>query len=848
MQHTTIKRSYFNREICERKDLGVGVEVMSGVYQSIRMAEGRQLVANVDVSRTVFWNVDTFENIVANLANHEGGLGTLVWRDGNQQTNSGFEMMKRLKGSWFTVQHKNQTAEAKKRQWEVAAIRSESARECKFRIWDSAGNAPGAETTIFDHYQHQYGITLDHPDLPVVQTTKNITKRDKDNNIIFESPVTFPLEFCSMRPNQRYPYKLDEEQTTKMIKFTVQGPRQRLDDIHKGLNMLGWQKDGFLNIWGLKICSEQIRTQARMLEPPKLLFKGLELDLKPGKSGKWHLTNKQFIASNTAPLISWGVMIIKSTTTGRPAIKKHEAIKKNEATKKNEAIKEHEVDHFVSELVVKYKNFGGDIKTENPQIRSHGCKDLATAIPQFYEDIKKEHNKMRPQILVFILPSTDAQVYFRIKQICDCQLGVYSQCVQAEKAQKSEYSYISNLLMKFNAKLGGKTNTTVSQPNKSLKPSGQNRHNLKPDVKNVQPTSSLGSTTSRQLAARTPRAMYIGADVSHPAPGGHAPSYAAMTVSMDKTATRYSAAVQTNGFRQEMISTPNLRYCLTRLLEKWIKDVGEGLPDHVYYFRDGVGESQYKTLLAKEVADIRQIFRELNETHEELKTKFIVVVAEKRHHIRFLPEGGKESDKADGNGNPLPGTIVDRDVTDWRGNDIYLCSHTALKGTARPTHYTMLLDEANIDVDTFQRTLYEQCYQYVRSTTAVSLHPAVYYAHLASKRAQAHDNGPRNDPPPPKDKGKGKGKGSATSSLNDSSEEPAPPKDKGKGKGKGPATSSSDDPSEEPAALKDKAKGKGKDPATSSSDDSSEEPALLLPLKDWKDGQTEWIGYGMWFI
>lgn len=112
------------------------------------------------------------------------------------------------------------------------------------------------------------------------------------------------------------------------------------------------------------------------------------------------------------------------------------------------------------------------------------------------------------------------------------------------------------------------------------------------------------------------------------------------------------------------------------------------------------------------------------------------MVAEKRHHIRFFPQG-KWADKT---GNPLPGTIVDRDVTHPLENDIYLCSHRAIQGTARPTHYHMLMDEANIAADTFQKLLYEQCYQYIRSTTPVSLHPAVYYAHLASNRARSHEN------------------------------------------------------------------------------------------------------------
>ena len=95
-----------------------------------------------------------------------------------------------------------------------------------------------------------------------------------------------------------------------------------------------------------------------------------------------------------------------------------------------------------------------------------------------------------------------------------------------------------------------------------------------------------------------------------------------------------------------------------------------------------------------------------------------VVVAEKRHHIRFFPPQGGAADK---NGNPLPGTIVDRDVTHPFENDVYLCSHVAIQGTARPTHYHMLMDEANVPADKFQALLYDHCYQYQRATTPVSL-------------------------------------------------------------------------------------------------------------------------------
>ena len=41
--------------------------------------------------------------------------------------------------------------------------------------------------------------------------------------------------------------------------------------------------------------------------------------------------------------------------------------------------------------------------------------------------------------------------------------------------------------------------------------------------------------------------------------------------------------------------------------------------------------------------------------------------------------------------------------------------------------------------DELQTILYEQVYQYARATTPVSIHPAVYYAHIASGRAGTHD-------------------------------------------------------------------------------------------------------------
>lgn len=117
--------------------------------------------------------------------------------------------------------------------------------------------------------------------------------------------------------------------------------------------------------------------------------------------------------------------------------------------------------------------------------------------------------------------------------------------------------------------------------------------------------------------------MIIGADVSHAAPGSNGASFAAMTMSMDKLAARYAAAVETNGIRVEMIATRNIEDMLRPLIQNWQETVGGGrLPEHVYYFRDGVSEGAYQKVLTQEVADIKRIFTDLGRHNPKFSVSF----------------------------------------------------------------------------------------------------------------------------------------------------------------------------------------------------------------------------------
>lgn len=452
-------------------------------------------------------------------------------------------------------------------------------------------------------------------------------------------------------------------QTANMIKFAVSRPQQRKAAIERGMAMLDWGNDAYLRNYGLDIDPNMLQTKARILDPPEVQY-AKKATAKPGFSGRWDLRGKTFATSPKEPLKTWGVCILVQGQDRRPP----------------PTIEQ--VKTFLQSFINLYRGHGGVVTNTNPPI-IHGVPDTAKAIETTWSAAGNQM-QMRPQMLMIILPNKNSDVYHRIKKSTDCRYGVMSQCVQASNVLKNQPQYCSNVLMKFNCKLGGTTCTVK----------GKLPHFSEPT-------------------------MIIGADVSHPAPGAATASMAAMTVSMDKTASRYAAGVQSNGYRIEMIQQNTIEHILKPLIQHWLTHVGEGrLPKHVYYFRDGVSEGQYKPLLNQEVADIQGIFRGYTQQNPALMPKFTTVVCEKRHHIRFFPSAGPAADK---NMNPVPGVVVDHDVTHPFENDIYLCSHAAIQGTARPTHYTILKDEAKVPVDKFQTMLYESCYQYQRATTPVSL-------------------------------------------------------------------------------------------------------------------------------
>jgi hypothetical protein len=77
-----------------------------------------------------------------------------------------------------------------------------------------------------------------------------------------------------------------------------------------------------------------------------------------------------------------------------------------------------------------------------------------------------------------------------------------------------------------------------------------------------------------------------------------------------------------------------------------------------------------------------------------------------------------KSEDADRNGNPRPGTVVDKGVTAIYDFDFFLQAHGGLQGTTRPTHYYVVVNEMGFKADELQSLTNNVSYMFARATKA----------------------------------------------------------------------------------------------------------------------------------
>lgn len=506
-----------------------------------------------------------------------------------------------------------------------------------------------------------------------------------------QRPFTyFPAEMVEIQPGQAIKATLTMEETTAMLEFACRSPYSNALSISTASRQALDLDDASLGKFGLSVDKELLTVQGRVLNAPAVSYHSAEVNGKTvnvtPKNGSWNMRSVKVIKPGKR-IERWTWVNLMVSHNQRRAVEKSVVLS---------------FGAFLASMGIAINK----VPMNPPQEVTDPGEQKDGQMEKIFEWLKKNE----VQLLVVILAEKDSTgLYGRIKRLGDCTYGIHTSCVVSQQFAKGSLPYFANVGLKVNLKAGG-TN-----------------HKLRDEFGILQD----GKT------------MIVGYDVTHPTnmplkKGDEPPSLVGFVSSIDQDLAQWPALAWEQASKQEMLSDKLIGAFMTRL-DTWSKHNGGRYPDNIIIYRDGVSEGQFSQVLDKELPCIRDACR--NKYSPKSQPKLTIVVAVKRHQTRFFPTSASDMSSS---GNTINGTVVDRGVTQARYWDFFMTAHEALKGTARPAHYTVLLDEifrAKFGVkavDELERLTHELCYLFGRATKAVSICPPAYYADIVCERARAH--------------------------------------------------------------------------------------------------------------
>ncbi|KIV81719.1 hypothetical protein PV11_03882 [Exophiala sideris] len=395
-----------------------------------------------------------------------------------------------------------------------------------------------------------------------------------------------------------------------------------------------------------------------------------------------------------------------------------------------------------------------------------------------FQTIKTQLQRLKDKgidLAVIILPMHHIGLYSAIKRAGDHDVGIATVChyIRGRNPWQNEPQTprkiwgpnytpdcLANICMKINLKLD--TNAA-----------NQILHDVPDEAGN------MGETIL------TKRSMIIGIDVTHPGAGRvqDSPSVAACVGSVNPTFSQWPASLRPNVIdppkdtdtkkkSKEDVETDRKKeskeevVVLDDMIFERLRDYYERnsrVPDQLIIYRDGVSESQFSMCANVEYTRICDGINNLYKTFPAIndpKPKIVLICAVKRNQTRLFPDSdpnkqtqnpiiGPVRRQAD-NKNPLPGCLVTDRITYGHGQDFFLVSQRAIQGTARPTHYNILVNQPGYTLEQIAKTTHHLCYLFGRSARSVGVCPAIYYADLAADRARCYVRKYYNSEPVPR--------------------------------------------------------------------------------------------------
>lgn len=152
-------------------------------------------------------------------------------------------------------------------------------------------------------------------------------------------------------------------------------------------------------------------------------------------------------------------------------------------------------------------------------------------------------------------------------------------------------------------------------------------------------------------------------------------------------------------------------------------------------YRDGVADSQISAVCSYEIEQLKAGAKMAGADAE-----LIYLNVNKRVNTRLF--GGDPGQFK----NPVPGTVVDKGITDNNLYEFYLISVAAKQGLNMPCKFTVVEDTSKTSPDQIEQLTYKLCHNYYNVSGAIKVPACVQYAHRLAALVGERGN-KKIDPP-----------------------------------------------------------------------------------------------------
>ncbi|KAL6196028.1 hypothetical protein ACLB2K_031645 [Fragaria x ananassa] len=388
------------------------------------------------------------------------------------------------------------------------------------------------EVTVYDYFVNHRNIPLRYSgDLPCMNVGK--PKR----------PTYIPLELCELVSLQRYTKALSTLQRSSLVEKSRQKPQERMSILSNALKINNYDGEPMLRACGVSIGNSFTQVDGRVLPAPKLKV-GNGDDFFP-RNGRWNFNNKKLV--KPTKIERWVVVNFSARCDLKVLVR--------------DLIKCGDMKGIAIDPPF-------DVFEENPQSRR---APPMVRVERMFEDIQSKLPG-QPQFILCLLPERkNSALYGPWKRKNLAEYGIVTQCIAPTRVNDQ---YLTNVLLKINAKLGGLNSLLAVEFSPSI------------------PVVSKAPT------------IILGMDVSWLA-------WPVVSSRHWPLISRYRASVRTQSPKVEMIDSLFKRVSDTEddgimreLLLDFYTSSGKRKPDQIIIFRDGVSESQFNQVLNIELDQI----------------------------------------------------------------------------------------------------------------------------------------------------------------------------------------------------------------------------------------------------